>query len=87
MPYSVIVDNKVLDYHYNKLNDFIYNFSIRSLVQSIFIGQIFKVNRRSCISWTAVSFYKVSELGAVSGFRTRMDAAEFLLKVNGFRQE
>lgn len=83
--YSIIYEDKVLDFHYYKGggNNNMYNFYIGD----IFIGQIFKRRKHS---WHAVSFHKNSqdkETRHMGGFGCRDYAAEFLLKVNGFRKD
>ena len=73
--YSVVHKGKVLDYHFRKLNEFTYNFSI----DDIFIGQVFKLTR----SWTAVSC-KPSPFSFMPGFQSRLFAAEYILKIQGY---
>jgi len=77
--YSVNVAGKVLDYKYKKQTEIIYAFYIGDIL----IGQLFKMRR----GWSAVSWKTHSELCPVHGFRTRFDASEFLLKVNGYVKE
>ena len=72
--YSVIINGKVLDFKFKRLNDFTYNFS----VGDIFLGQIYHIDK----SWSCVSFLASSDLCPINGFRTRFDAAEMLLKIN-----
>lgn len=71
--YSAIVDGEVLDFHFKLLIKDQYGFYLGN----IFVGQIFHCNK----SWSCVS-YKPHELNPVSGFKTRYDAAEMLLKMN-----
>ena len=73
---SVVVDGKVLDFHYKK-NEVCYDFYIGEML----IGQIFYTGRRN---WSAVSWKKPCMLCPVHGFSSRHRAAEFLLKVNGY---
>lgn len=76
MPYSEIVDGRVLDYSFTKSprkDDItVYNFYIGD----IYIGQIFKGRR----TWDVVSGFE-NKYGVVKGFVSRMDAAEYLLQV------
>ena len=74
--YSVIVDGNVLDFKYKRGFEFSYAFYIGDIL----IGQVFNMGRH----WSGVS-WEPHPLGAVSGFKTRHDAAEFLLKLNGYR--
>ena len=78
MPYSEIIDGKVLDYHFIpmvKLDG--YNFKIGDIL----IGQIFKIRNRR---WSAVPWYGTNSMSA-DGFATRLDAAEYCLKF--FREQ
>jgi hypothetical protein len=74
MPYSEVVDGKVLDYHFKplKINEG-YNFCIGD----IHVGQVFRLGRNK---WAAVTNY-AHPLFPVYGLATRLDAAELLLKV------
>ncbi len=73
MPLSTIYNGEVLDWHFKKGGqDFIYNFYIGDIL----IGQIFHIKK----SWDAVSWYP-NNVCPVNGFRTRYDAAEFLLRL------
>lgn len=80
MPYSCIIDGKVLDYHYkkSKVNDFQYNFYIGD----IFVGQVFQINQHR---WSAVSAMP-NVYGVVEGFGSRFWASEYLLKVGGYHK-
>ena len=72
MPYSEIVDGKVLDYKYKKRRiDTLFS------VGDISIGLLYKMRGDR---WTAVSLYE-NIYGPIDGFKTRIDAAEYLLKV------
>ena len=72
--YSVVVDGKVLDFHYKKLST-----SYAFYIGDILIGQIFKMKRY----WTAVS-NKPNDLCLIYGFKSRYYASEFLLKLQGY---
>lgn len=76
MPYSIVHNGKVLDYCFKKISNNIYNFYIGN----IFVGQIFKHSKHS---WSAVNFYE-SKQCLVDGFGSRLYAADYLLKFNGF---
>jgi hypothetical protein len=80
MPYSVIVDGRVLDFRYEKLTALQ---AVNFYIGDIFIGQIFKMRARE---WSVVSFHTPDPLCPVDGFATRYHASEFLLKVCGFRK-
>lgn len=73
---SAIVDGQVLDFSFKKLVDGCYRFSIGDRPQ----GQIFKLPS----GWTAVPYYKTSlAIISPSGFKTRYDAAQYILQANG----
>ena len=72
---SLVVEGKVLDWRFKKLNDFTYAF----YVGDIYVGQVFKMKGRS---WSAVSS-KPNEIHPIDGFKSRYYASEFLLKLNG----
>lgn len=78
---SCVYNGKVLDFHYKKLSDRCYNFSIGD----IFIGQIFKMRKHN---WYAVSWYENARGSRFSmgGFGSRYHASEYLLKINGFHK-
>ena len=69
--YSVIIDGKVEDFNYRKINDFTYVFRVGDKI----VGQIFKMKS----GWSAVS-HQPCDLCLVDGFRTRYHASAFLLK-------
>jgi hypothetical protein len=72
---SVIVDGKVFDISYKKRGDFVY----AMYVGDNFAGQIFKMKK----SWSVVP--KTSHiLAPVNGLRTRWDATELILKMEGY---
>jgi hypothetical protein len=72
---SAIIDGKVLDFHYKKGGqDFITNFYIGD----IYIGQIFKMQHGySVVGKTP------NPLGPIDGLRTRWQAAQLLLRMEG----
>lgn len=73
--YSITIDSKVLDYNYKKLDDFTYAF----YVGDIYIGQVFRMKKY----WTAVSG-KPCDICPVEGFKNRLYASQFLLKLEGY---
>ena len=79
--YSVIVDGEVLDFKYKRARQSVLTFRYVFYIGDILIGQIFNHGK---LGWYAVSDYKPNPIGYVGGFKTRHDAAEFLLKLNGF---
>lgn len=76
--YSVIVDGQVIDYRYKKLVNNHYAFYIGEVL----VGQVTKSGRRG---WTAISQYEHHGLCPLSGFKSRADATEFLLKLSPYR--
>ena len=76
---SAIVNGKVLDFRYKKgAENFITKFWIGYDEDAIFVGQIFKMhNGYSIVSKTP------HPLSPISGLRTRWQAAELLLKMEG----
>ena len=74
--YSIIVDGKVLDFKWKKHTEFSYVFYIGDIA----VGQVFRMRN----SWTCVS-HTPNKLCPVDGFKTRMYASEFLLKISGYR--
>ena len=74
MPLSGIVNGKVLDHKYVNQKDGFYAFFLGDMC----LGQIVK-NRRG--GWCAIPIHTQSVYGKVEGFRTREDAAEFILQV------
>jgi len=81
--YSVIVDGKVLDFKYKQTKHPKLKYRYVFYIGDILIGQLFNHGRRG---WSCVSDYKSNPLCPVNGFKTRHDAAEFLLKLNGFHE-
>lgn len=75
--YSVIHEDKVLDYHYTKQPNG-YNFYLVKGDTKLFIGQIFKMRKNN---WKAISWMK---RGSMGGFGNRFYATEFLLVLNDF---
>ena len=73
--YSVVVDGKVLDMRYKKME---HNHGYVFYVGDIYVGQIFKTRNR----WCAVSSKPSNGLCPLDGFRSRYHASEFLLKFN-----
>ena len=93
--YSLIHDGKVLDYHYKKIRDFEFQFYVGSGDDIIKFGSIFRMDTRGRGKyWTAVlthdSLYDFpitvrKRISLMDGFKTRTDAAEYLLKLSGFK--
>jgi len=75
--YSVVVDGKVLDFKFKRLNDFTYAFYIGDIL----VGQVFHMKT----SWSCVS-HTTNTLCPVAGFKSRYYAADFLLKLGGYRE-
>ena len=73
---SIILDGKVLDFRYAK-RAYGYVF----FIGDVLIGEVFSPTEYDK-GWVAVSHYKSHAVCPVSGFRTRYDAALFLLKLN-----
>ena len=65
---SEVIDGKVLDWHFKKMN-ICYFFYIGD----IYVGQLFKTKRNG---WIAVS-----DLGKCEGFITRWKGCQFLLDI------
>lgn len=85
--YSAIVDGEVLDYHYKK--HFHYKDWYCFYIGDVYVGNIIPKTRRR--SWSALAngvCYNSGEpkgFCLVDGFATRFDAAEYLLRVQGYR--
>lgn len=75
--HSIVIDGKVFDYKYKKINEFSYAFYIGGLL----IGRVFKMK----IYWSCIS-EKPNKLCPMDGFINRFYASEFLLKLNGYRE-
>jgi len=75
--YSCIVEGKVLDYKFKRstVSNYLYYF----FIGDIYIGQIYKMKK----SWAGVG-KATHKLNSLNGFKTRLDAAEFLLKLEGY---
>lgn len=73
--YSHIVNGKVLDFHFKKSRQ---SDPDAFFIGDICLGQIWQMHRKN--RWTAVSLFE-NPYGPVVGFATRLDAAEFLIKV------
>jgi hypothetical protein len=76
--YSSIVDGKVLDWKFKRAMPHVVSFSIGN----IHIGQIFKINN----SYTGV-LRNGHQYNGIGGFRTRHDAAAYLLFIGGYRDQ
>ena len=74
--YSEIVDGKVLDYRFKKLESNGYR-HYAFYIGDIYIGQLFGDEKKR--NWSCVSC-NPNPLFPISGFRTRLDACEILLK-------
>ncbi len=73
--YSVCHNGRVMDFKYKSF-EYGYNFYITDYPDDdIFIGQIFRIPRY----WTAVSFKECPGPKLVNGFRSRHDAAIYML--------
>ena len=71
--FSAIINGKVLDYNYKKLQENHYLFK----VGDISIGQVFKMK----FGWSAVVTYPSSiSVGVVEGFKTRTSASQYMLQ-------
>lgn len=94
--YSLIHDGKVLDYHYKKIQDFEYQFYVGSGDDIIKFGRVYRLDTRGRgLYWVAMSthdgLYDFPEavrkrVSLMDGFKTRTDAAEYLLKISGIRE-
>lgn len=80
MPYSCIVDNEVLDFHYKRIGDITKNFHYAFYIGDIYIGQIFRMG--DC-DWSIVG-RDPHPLTPINGLRTRYHACELLLKMAGY---
>ena len=79
--YSVVVDDKVLDIHYKRHTEYSYLVYLGNM----FIGQIFHPSK----GWDLVSANstEIGSISTISGFRTRYDATEMLLRLNKLGRE
>ena len=78
--YSIVINGKVLDY---KFRNYKLKFMQNFYVGNIFIGQIFKMKKGN---WSCVP-KNPHPLAPMDGFRSRFDAAECLLKMEGYRRK
>ena len=78
--HSLLLDGQVLDYQFKRHLEFSYLFYTGDLYQ----GQVFNMKKRG---WSALADKASGNCKLVSGFRTRLDAAEFILQANGYRDE
>jgi len=77
--YSVIHNDKVLDFNYKKDSNNNYEFRIADILIGV-IG-----NTKS--GWVAVSYQpQENNMGLVYGFKTRLSASEYLLKLQGYQK-
>jgi len=74
--YSLNVNGKVEDYGFKKLQNSHYAFYIGGKL----IGQVFNLGKYS--GWSAV-WRKPHPLNGTDGFKTRLKACQFLLKMEG----
>jgi hypothetical protein len=84
--YFSIVDGKVLDWKWkqSKHQDFVWRF----YVGDTFVGQVFRSRVRTRTHWCAVAWGDCPNgLRRVDGFRTRHDAAEYMLRVTGLQKD
>lgn len=77
--YSVIVDGKVEDIHYKKMElDDLDVYAV--YVGETHVGQVFRIRDRH---WAAVS-KTPHDLTPIYGFGSRMSAVEVILKIEGY---
>lgn len=74
--YSVVIDGKVLDFRYKKLQENHYAFYIGDIL----VGQVFNLKR----CWSAVSCEHRGAMTRMQGFKNRYYASEYLLQLNGY---
>lgn len=82
--YFAIVEGEVLDWRYKAHDD---TGSYLFYVGDILVGELSPMHCRSTKSWSAIGHGAVNGLRLVTGFRTRHDACEYLLRVTGLRKE
>jgi len=82
MPLSIILDKKVYDFKFiqNERLSYIYNFYLTHKNTDLLIGQVFKMK----LGWTAVS-HQAHRMNNIAGFKTRIDAAEYMLKLDKYK--
>jgi len=79
--YSTIVNGKVLDWHFKSLGPTCLS---AFYIGDVYVGQVGKMRKGN---WSAACGNKPSAgLCPVNGFRSRLDAAEFLLKLGGYHK-
>ena len=78
---SAIVDGKVLDFHFRRCK--VNNWVVFFYIGDIYVGQISKSRRRH---YTVVG-KTPNKLSPISGLATRWQAAELLLKMEGYRDD
>lgn len=76
--YSINHKGKVLDFKFKKNIGF-WTFYIGDANKDIFIGHLFNMGR----SWSGVAC-NPHKLNGLEGFKTRLDACMFLLKLEGY---
>lgn len=80
--YSLQLDGKVLDYQFKKQKQL--GFGYLFFTGDIYQGQVFNTKR----GWTALASDSESRrCQLVKGFRSRLDAAEYILQANGYRDD
>jgi len=79
MPLSIIVHKKVWDFKFKQQNEYTYAFYLTRKDTDILIGQVFKLKG----GWSAVS-HQAHRMNNIAGFKTRVDAAEYMLKLNRY---
>lgn len=85
MPLSIIYKGEIVDFKFkqHKRQPYHYSFWLTPTKgKDIIMGQVFKLQT----GWTAVS-YKAHEMNNISGFKTRTDAAEYIVKLQGCRAQ
>ena len=78
MPYSVIVNGKVVDIKYKKVQD---GWHQSVWLEDMLLGQIFNLGKQG---WSVVSWKKLDRTAPVYGFKSRRFATDYLLKLNGY---
>ena len=74
---SAIVDGKVLDFKYKKLQSFKSGNQYAFYVGDILVGQVFKMR----FGWSSVvTFSPNTSVGVVEGFITRTAASQYILQ-------
>lgn len=81
MPYSIVIDGKVVDEHFKKHEkkelDYIHNFYLGEKC----IGQVFKMGKGN---WSSLTFSDETKYRLIHGFRNRYKAADYILKTWGY---